>query len=76
MKTYETTVYNYQDMLKAKEMTNEEARSWIEILDRGYFNQYTYFDENDEFKEYTEDQYAVFCMNIAIDKALKLLSSK
>lgn len=74
MRTYETKMYDFGDMLKAKDMTNKEAKAWIERIDRGYFNQYTYFDEDDEFKEYTEEEYDVFCMNVAIDRALKLLS--
>lgn len=73
MRTYETTVYDYHDMLDAQNMSNEEAIKWLDIMDRGYFNQYTHFDEKDEFREYTDDEYRIFCMNIALGKAMNLL---
>lgn len=73
MKQYKITTYDYEDMLKAEQMSNEEAIKWLEILDRGYFNQFTYFDERDDFKEYSEGEYEVFCMNVAMDKAIKAL---
>lgn len=73
MKKYETIVYDYEDMLKAEEMSNEEAIKWLERLDRGWFNQFTYFNEKDYFKEYSEEEYEVFCMNVAMNKAIRAL---
>lgn len=73
MRTREITVYDYQDMIDAQNMSNKEVIRWLDIMDRGWFNQYTFFDEKDKFREYTEDDYRIFCINVALGKAMKLL---
>lgn len=76
MKEYTYTEYDREDMLALHNMTLEEVEEVIKSLDRGYFNRYVYPEMDDEFTTYTEDEYNIYKIRVALRKVYEMLERK
>ena len=76
MREERTIYYDKNDMLALREMSNEEAADWLDVLDRGYFNKFQSPEYDDDYKEYSDDEYREFAMQVALGRADRLLRGK
>lgn len=67
-RTYKVTVYSKEDMLALENMSNSDIVEAIDNLDRGYFNQYIFPENDDDFKEYSEREYNNYKIRVALRK--------
>lgn len=69
-------MYEKEDMLALNNMTLEEVFNAIESLDRGYFNRYLYPEMDDDFTTYTEEEYNIYKIRIALRKVYEILERR
>lgn len=66
--------YDLEDMQALENLSIDQIVAGLERLDRGYFNQFVFLDENDPYKTYTEDEYDIYYLRRSLSKAIDLLS--
>lgn len=76
MKEYIVREYDKEDMLALNDMTWSEVKAAIESLDRGYFDRYVSPEYDGDFKAYTDEEYDVYRIRVALRKVYKLLGIK
>lgn len=69
MLTREVAEYTLEDMSALEDMSYDDAMQYLEQLDRGYFNQFVLLDRENEFRTYSEEEYCIYALRIALYKA-------